>query len=128
MKLEVGMYVITIDRMELGRITHFCECEKCKERGYCEPVIDNPNMFITIYDKENSFCGYKFYKSLLDLIEVGDYVNGSEVREIHSYNGMNFVDTYEVQPYGWNSDIPEENIKSIVTKEQFSSMEYRLGE
>lgn len=82
MKLKVGMYVSTTDRKEIGKITHFCECEYCKERGYLEPVIDNPNIFITLIDMDNKFHGYKFYDTLMDLIQVGDYVNGSKVIDI----------------------------------------------
>jgi hypothetical protein len=128
MKLEVGMYVSTTDRKEIGKITHFCECENCKERGYLEPVIDNPNIFITIYDKENKFHGYKFYDTLTDLIQVGDYVNGNKIIKISTdYCGRNIL------IYGYDDGdkqvaitIYEDEIKSIVTKEQFSSMEYKV--
>ena len=51
MELKVGMWVITNDRMEIGKIKDFCTCEMCEERGFYEPIIDNPNIFITNYDK-----------------------------------------------------------------------------
>ena len=62
--------------------------------------------------------------NLIDLIEAGDYVNGSEVEKITTFNGMNFVDTYMTQGYGWGTCIPENKIQSIVTKEQFENMMY----
>lgn len=62
--------------------------------------------------------------NLIDLIEEGDYVNGSEVEKITTFNGMNFVDTYMTQGYGWGTCIPENKIQSIVTKEQFENMMY----
>lgn len=125
MKLEVGMYVITTDRMELGKIINFCKCEQCKERGYYEPVIDNSNMFISNYDKENSFHGYKFYNNPIDLIEVGDYVNGEFITEVIRYKNGN-VEHIEFGEFG--HEIKNKDIKTIVTKEQFSQMEYKVEE
>ena len=75
--------------------------------------------------------------NIIDLIEVGDYVNGFKVYsvyddddEVNEYNlkhkkclGKNIYD----EDYQEHL-IYEENIKSIVTKEQFESMEYRIGE
>ena len=51
--------------------------------------------------------------NLIDLTEEGDYVNGSEVEKITTFNGMNFVDTYMTQGYGWGTCIPENKIQSI---------------
>lgn len=121
MELKIGMYVSTTNRKEIGKITHFCECEYCKERGYLKPVIDNPNIFITIYDKENKFHGYKFYDTLMDLIQAGDYVNGKKVYSlglaIGILNTINFED---------GTFIVAEDIKTIVTKEKFEAMQYEV--
>ena len=68
MELKKGMWVITNDRMEIGQIKDFCTCKMCEERGFYEPIIDNPNIFITNYDKECKFHGYKFYDSIIELI------------------------------------------------------------
>ena len=57
----------------------------------------------------------KHSKNLIDLIEVGDYVNGSRVDEL--YDGYVFVE---------NSDCRVKEIETIVTKEQFKSMEYKV--
>lgn len=54
--------------------------------------------------------------NIIDLIEVGDYVNGEKV--IDTWNS-NRIETHK-------SNFDEEEIKSIVTKEQFSNIEYRL--
>lgn len=70
--------------------------------------------------------------NIIDLIEVGDYVNGRKVYQV----GYNFQDDL-VLKMSVNKDgtinnyedfIYEKDIKSIVTKEQFESMEYKVGE
>ena len=56
--------------------------------------------------------------NIIDLIEVGDYVNGCPV--LHKENSelvCGFLLRYK-----------EKDIKAVVTKEQFSQMEYRIGE
>ena len=59
--------------------------------------------------------------NIIDLIEVGDYVNGQRVDAVGSkyvifYDGNGDIETFEYE------------IKSIVTKEQFESMEYKVGD
>ena len=55
--------------------------------------------------------------NIIDLIEVGDYVNGEAVISIDS-----------IEVYTKDGMYLNEDIKSIVTKEQFESMEYKIGE
>lgn len=57
--------------------------------------------------------------NIIDLIEIGDYVNGEKVTSIQdNWLGFGNYDYYR----------QEYEIKSIVTKEQFSQMEYKVGE
>lgn len=58
--------------------------------------------------------------NIIDLIEFGDYVNGGQVREIKK-------DYIRISggEYNWQF-LEKEEIKSIVTKEMFSSVEYRV--
>lgn len=72
----------------------------------------------------------KHSSNIIDLIEVGDYVNGSEVvAEKYKNYDMNFINVDSKISFGWGYGvIPENDIKSIVAKEQFTSMEYRLEE
>ena len=60
--------------------------------------------------------------NIIDLIEVGDYVNGVMVTEIK--DGKPFKEDYNDPYYSYYFD----DIYSIVTKEQFSQTEYRIGE
>ena len=124
MELKKGMWVITNDRMELGQIKDFCTCEKCEKRGFYEPIIDsNSHMYITDYDKSQGFHGYKFYDNLIDLIEVGDYVNSEKVtfaepvdeKDTDRYLGFGNYDYYIHT---------SEDIKSVVTKEKFNACKY----
>lgn len=73
--------------------------------------------------------------NIIDLIEIGDYVNGIKItdvydddKEVNDYNlkhkkclGTNVYDEDFQEKL-----IYEEDIKSIVTKEQFESMEYKV--
>ena len=71
--------------------------------------------------------------NIIDLIEVGDYVNGYRVESVDTeyapygvYIEIPFVDSESI---GCNMDlIRTEEIESIVTKEQFESMEYKVGD
>ena len=127
MELKKGMWVITNDRMELGQIKDFCTCEKCEKRGFYEPIIDsNSHMYITDYDKSQGFHGYKFYDNLIDLIEVGDYVNDAFVLDFEILQtGEKAVIVDGLINYGWGQGvIPASEIKEVVTKEQFNSCKY----
>ena len=56
--------------------------------------------------------------NIIDLIEVGDYVNGYKVTSKDQFLGFGNHDWY----------MTNDEIKSIVTKEQFESMEYKVGD
>ena len=59
-------------------------------------------------------------ENLIDLIEEGDYVNGLYVHGITDYG-------LQVYMFGDSPEILEENeIKNIVTKEQFNQVKYEV--
>lgn len=120
MELKVGMYVITNDRMKIGLIKDFCTCEKCRTRNFYEPIIDN-EIYLTDYDSKNNFHGYKFYNNLFDLVRVGDYVNGYKVNRIEK----DYIVINEI--WTGREFLKCEDIRSIVTKEQFESLSYKVG-
>ena len=68
----------------------------------------------------------KHSKNIIDLIEVGDYVNGQKVIEVDNCKGA----MREVYVEGQNSEedcgLYFEQIETVVTKEQFKNIEYRL--
>lgn len=62
-------------------------------------------------------------KIISEIVEVGDYVNGKEVIEVREQEGKIYLMTgYVPQSY------IKEDIKSIVTHEQFESIEYKVEE
>lgn len=90
--------------------------------GHC----NNPNC-----NCKHVSCKYNYYDedtiiksspNIIDLIEVGDYVNGKKVAVNCKENGGNIVLFTDMDCAN------ENNIKSILTKEQFESMEYKVGE
>lgn len=72
------------------------------------------------YDLDNFI---KSSPNIIDLIEEGDYVNGERVDEIDDKGIYNY-NSWD----GWRVNIASgnEDIKSIVTHEQFESMQYNL--
>lgn len=67
--------------------------------------------------------------NIIDLIEVGDYVNGVRVNFVYSPDGKQvFRIELDVDDLKGHMICESKYITSIVTKEQFESMEYRIGE
>ena len=108
MKLEVGMYVRTLKG--IVKIDEIKDDVMKDTKGYL-----HYGDFI------------KASHNIIDLIEEGDYVNGYPVIEIPYMEENKIV--YKLY-YKNNFLLCTENhkIKSIVTKEQFESMSYKVGE
>ena len=127
MKLEVGMYV----RTKLGIIAKCINVlEDCSydfdrivyQDNYNEDgFMEIPYLLIDKYVSKFSF-------NIIDLIQVGDYVNGYPVYEIIEYedNTRAIVIGDDNKSIIWEES--SQYIKSIVTKEQFKANEYVIGE
>ena len=133
MKFEVGMYV----RTENGVIE---KVNRIYDRHTTDNIVvwlngygDGKSVFIDNFEeiKYQSINARGFIKkepsfNIIDLIEVGDYVNGYKVYYCYCADedttGL-FIDTETKRVW---LDKPSQ-IKSIVTKEQFESMQYRVG-
>ena len=72
----------------------------------------------------------KHSKQLIDLVEVGDYVNGREVKHIAMFEGfpdypkLIFVDESHLIP---DDTCENDEIQTILTKEQFEANCYKVG-
>jgi len=96
--------------------------------------FDNDNIFdedekeIFRYNKPSMYSNWadnniiKSNPNIIDLIEVGDYVNGYRVNDIRDDLIYCCEDEYE----DYSIKIDKEDIKSILTKEQFESMQYEV--
>ena len=114
MKLEVGMYVRTLEG-----IMKVIEIKE--DRAMTRFVNEDGNVtFINDLMTNPSH-------NIIDLIEEGDYVNGSEV-VFKDFNNLNEeclecgIGDYIVCSY------EAKDIKTIVTKEQFEAMQYKVVE
>ena len=120
MKLEVGMYLRTKD----GKIAKFIKYDEIDK----EQLITSYYQYSTIWIGD--IASYSF--NIIDLIQVGDYVNGEKVGEVIKKEMYHFGDgiiikneddkdiysNFRYSKYG--------DIESIVTKEQFESISYKL--
>lgn len=73
--------------------------------------------------------------NIIDLLEVGDYVNGSKLLSIDyaedkdgNCDKLHYYYSFEDDNKDINEYYEELIIKSIVTKKQFESMSYKVGE
>ena len=119
MQLEKNMYV----RTKYG-ITQYREYEinNCGllSKIICMPVkCCNEGIFANTEDI------VKASHDIIDLIEEGDYVNGYRVSTI-DYENRTLYREYDDDFYF--SICKEKDIHTIVTKEQFESMSYKVGE
>ena len=121
MKLEEGMYVKT-------------------KNGYICKIINindyrEPNMKYGIeanYLRDIMFIGdndiAKASYNIIDLIEVGDYVNGEKVGYIDDCDGAMREYYYDYENASIDVGHLFEEIKSIVTHEQMEQIAYKVGE
>ena len=132
MELKEGMYVRN-ELYGIGRVTKVCKCEQCKERGFYEPYLEfaKDYDYVSTYNYMQTYEGKASY-NIIDLIETGDYVNGYKVLKVNinkEKNTWTIILDNEIPRFLIADDISSVNpIKSIVTKEQFESMSYKVGE
>ncbi len=114
-RIEVGEYVRTKD----GHIAKYIE-KLAKDEDISDGMLfDN---FIYEKYKHIRYCLLKeiIVKHSKQLIEVGDYVNGKYVKEIKGYgNGKSILALIGI--------IEEQDIKTILTKEQYLANCYKVG-
>ena len=124
MKWEVGQFVRTKDGIIDKVIIDY--------NGHCA----NPNCeYKHISCAKNYYDEDKIVKAsynIIDILEVGDYVNGMEVTRIsgtrYDKNDLHCYCEHNGNENWQQVMIPVKNIKSIVTKEQFEEMSYKVKE
>lgn len=117
MKLEVGQFA----RTKLGTIG------KIENNSFYIKLRLKKGNYIIIEDDDVVKASY----NIIDILEVGDYVNGYKVSAIYNPNGDEIVNITLIMEYGYetiNTYIDDYSINSIVTKEQFEQTAYRVEE
>ena len=117
MEIEVGEYIRTNSGL-IDRIT--------------KNITDDDKFPYDAFDYMGEIVAYasceivSHSKNIIDLIQEGDYVNGYKVYKITE---IQLADgSFEKVIKTLADNYFEDDIKSIVTKEQFSSVEYLLEE
>ena len=95
--------------------------------------IVNETIYVNMNNKYNLPVSFqidkivKHSKQLIDLVEVGDIVNGMEVLDIHKPRDLWKPIEIRVDSR-YTNFILAEDIKTILTKEQFEANCYKVGE
>lgn len=90
--------------------------------GFVTTTIYNNEMFQKMIKRHS--------KQLIDLVEVGDYVNGREVKHIAMFEGfpdypeLIFVDETHLIP---DDTCENDEIQTILTKESYMANCYKVG-
>jgi hypothetical protein len=119
MKLEVGMYVRY--KNGIGKINDYIN------NNYTQKFTYINNCGCAEFLEENQVIKASY--NIIDLIEVGDYVNGFKVIGFWNDDGDYYLGIV-VPGDDWADILPlsKLTIYSIVTKEQFESMSYKIGD
>lgn len=120
-KIEVGEYV----RTKSGLIGKFYNIEE----GYDGNIQINFEEFGYEYEDIEQFYNdiAKHSKNIIDLIEVGDYVNGYKVSDKEST--LLFTNVKGIDRSGYHIPISQygDGIETILTKEQYQANCYKVG-
>lgn len=120
MELKEGMYIRSKDKRGNQFIRKIVELPTIPVYGAI--VVDKEIHNVKWVSKKNVL---KASNSIIDLIEVGDYINGYKVlfkdKDFNGNENIKCIDSAEERQCFYEKDI-----KSIVTKEQFKNMEYEV--
>ena len=131
MKLELreNMYV----RNWYGRIAKIEYIED--NTAYCDDWLyqsyEDHITFINLDDEDDIDEILKTSYNITDILEIGDYVNGHEVKDIdYAFDDIALnVKNPRIVPYIDNiKNAYIDNIKSVITHEQMEQMAYKVGE
>ena len=118
--MKVGDYVRTQNRIfKITKLNdEYIEIDGSEFKLHYGKMTNDYYFLLDTYDDYETQTIYKSSPNIIDLIEVGDYVNGCPV--LHKENNELVC--------GLLLRYKEENIQNVVTKECFKSMEYKVKE
>ena len=105
-EIEVGEYVRTFNGL-IGQVVQITDY------GYAIRIYNGAEYVVRAVIKKHS-------KNLIELIEVGDYVNGKRIHKIDK--GQNYCYLY----YGNCKTLVDYQIKTILTHEQYEQNCYKI--
>ena len=124
MKLEVGMYVRFKDKRGIEYIRKIVEIPK--DNRYASLYLDKDANYSKGLSLKNVI---KASYNIIDILEVGDYVNGDKVNEVVINEFSSYVILEGIGHYVEDLETVEaKDIETIVTKEQFEQMSYKVKE
>ncbi len=119
MKLEIGMYART--RLGIGHILNVSQYDISIH------LNNNNDMVLPICETNIKKASH----DIIDLIEIGDYVNGYKVVSKGTLSSESDEKYLAVltNDYGnfWSDKVFEQDIKTILTKEQLENNCYKIG-
>lgn len=140
MELKVGMYVRTKDGISkyLGLGKNVLTINESNQfKHYANQHLFDNSIFDVGHDWGDTLSNEEFKSiekytekdpsfNLIDLIEVGDYVNGTFVLDFETLaTGEKAVIVDGLINYGWGQGVtPVSEVKDVVTKEQFNACKY----
>ena len=123
--LKVGQYVRFKDKRGNTYIRNIKEvCNEQPHKSWGAIIIDKNANNVPYVSLKNII---KASYNIIDILEVGDYVNGCYIQEIKSLKDNVMVCMLD-SDYEFVSTITNNEIETIVTKEQFEQMAYKVGE
>ncbi len=122
MELREGMYV----RTKKGKISKIKWITAQKWEGL-ENTVEASFMLENNENLEYPRDNFKASDNIIDLIEVGDYVNGYKVKAVYLKGYRKYIKLSNACEGEKGVRTYNEDIKSIVTKEMFNSFKYEVG-
>lgn len=117
-KINIGMYVRTKDGI-IAKVDYIDNDTIFFDKELYRTYGDS----IDFLEKDNLERIVKASYNIIDILEVGDYVNEHRVEEIDFDDEEIFTDSeYYCGIVEFN------NIESVITHEQMEQMEYKVGE
>ena len=112
MALEIFLKALERDGFKLHNRIWECACGQ----GHLSKVLKNKGFAY----------GFKWSENVIDLIEVGDYVNGYKIFRIDVIDGEKVFKMNECSFTEFLRTWKNKDIKSIVTHESFNSIKYEV--
>ena len=129
MKLELkeNMYVRTKDGI-IAKVDYIDDDTIFFDKDLYRTYSDS----IDFLEKDNLERIAKASYDKTDILEVGDYVNGSKVIKIENVENYPDLSSIKIEKsdfrYGVYETVFEKDIKSIVTHEQMEQISYKIGD